>query len=102
MKPEPDAEKPIPPIARSSSASGAGAASSSKSTGAPKPSPFLWKVCADVAERDRVDIKQQAVLDSLRLGEKARRILRSRTDGQNQDHGAQGLEDWAQQFGELF
>ncbi|KAG8170125.1 hypothetical protein KVR01_000870 [Diaporthe batatas] len=98
MKPDPDTEKPRPSIARSSSSRVVDGASSSKPTEAPKPSGFLWKDSEDLTQRDRVDIKQQAVLDGLRLGEKVSRILRSRTDGQNQDDGAQGLEDWAKRF----
>ncbi|POS71353.1 hypothetical protein DHEL01_v210255 [Diaporthe helianthi] len=101
MKSESHSGEPIPPTPRSSSSSarGAGAASASKFAGATKPSLFLWKACTDVAELDRVDIKQQAVLDGLRLGGKVRNILRNWINDKNQDHGAENLEDWAKQFG---
>lgn len=62
---------------------------------------FLWKDRANLDERDRVDIKQQAVLDGLRLGERLRSILRNRIDVKNQGLGAEELADWADQFGEL-
>lgn len=97
MKPEPSVEEPIP--ASSSTKGGAGAAPTSKSTGASQKSAFLWKTCTDLVERDRVDIKQQAVLDGLRLGEKLSSILKNRINGQNQGLGAEELADWAQQFG---
>lgn len=91
--------KSIPPIPTSSSAKSEGAGSCSISTAASKNLPWLWKGCANLAERDRIDIKQQAVLDGLRLGEKLSCILRNHKDGSNQILGAEELGDWTEQFG---
>lgn len=93
--------KSIPPIPTSSYAKSEGAGSGSISTAASKTLPWLWKGCVNLAERDRIDIKQQAVIDGLRLGEKLSCILRNRKDGSNQILGAEELGDWAEQFGRL-
>lgn len=99
MKPETATMKSIPPIPTSSSAKSEGVGSCSKSTAASKNLPWLWKDCANLAERDRIDIKQQAVLDGLRLAEKISCILKNQKDGENQILGAEELGDWTEQFG---
>lgn len=99
MKPETATMKSIPPIPASSSAKSEVVGPCLKSTAASKNVPWLWKDCANFAERDRIDIKQQAVLDGLRLAEKISCILRNRKDGENQILGAEELGDWTEQFG---
>lgn len=90
-----------PPIVESSPTSDVEFGSIRESIETPQESPLLWKNCANESQRDRVDIKQQAVLDGLRLGEKISSILRSRCDGGKDKAGALGLSDWDKQFGEL-
>lgn len=91
--------KSTPPIPASSSATSEGDGSCLKSTAASKNLPWLWKDCANLAERDRIDIKQQAVLDGLRLAGTLSCILRNHKDGGNQILGAEELGDWTEQFG---
>lgn len=81
------------------STNGVGAASSLSSAGAQKSATFLWNTSGELSQEDRVDIKQQAVLDGLRLGQKLSCILRNGIDRQNRDAVPQELADWADQLG---
>lgn len=49
-------------------------------------------------ERDRVDIKQQAVLDALRLGERLSNILKNRIKDKDHGMGTKDLAEWETQF----
>lgn len=100
MHPKLVMEKQRLAIPASESTKGAEVDSSLKPTGTSKKMPFLWKDCASMAEQDRVNIKQQAVLDGLRLGERLSSILRYRIDGKNQSL-ADELVDWAEQLGKF-
>lgn len=99
MKPELARQTPTSPMATSSSTKDVGVGSCLKSTGTSGKAPFLWENCANLIERDRVDIKQQAVLDGLRLGERLSSILRNSINGENQALGAEELADWVEKLG---
>ncbi|KAG6361351.1 hypothetical protein INS49_009576 [Diaporthe citri] len=86
------------PVAKSSTTNDVGLDSIRESIEIPQESPFLWKNCANESQRDRIDIKQQAVFDGLRLGEKISSILRSRYDERQDGTGALELSDWDKQF----
>jgi hypothetical protein len=102
MKFKSGAEQPIPSIEGSIFTNGVRATSTASSAGLKKRSTFLWKTCVDSSQEDRVDIKQQAVLDGLRLGERLSHILTSQTHHQNEGLGAEELADWPEQFGKSF
>ncbi|KAK7714534.1 hypothetical protein SLS64_003485 [Diaporthe eres] len=95
MKRDPATNEPPP---ASSSTKGVGGDSSLKSTRPSQNSAFLWKLCSNEPQQDRVDIKQQAVLDGLRLGEKLSSILRTRINGRSQGIGLEELVDWPKRF----
>lgn len=88
-------------IAKSSPTNDVGLDSIRDSIEISQESPFLWKNCVNGNQRDRIDIKQQAVLDGLRLGEKISSVLRSRYDGGADRTGALELTEWDKQFSEL-
>ncbi|KAJ0108184.1 hypothetical protein J7T55_000149 [Diaporthe amygdali] len=96
MKPNPATKTPI---AASKSTNDAEVDSNLEPTPAPNVSSFRWKTCMNETERDRVDIKQQAVLDALRLGERLSNILRSRINDKDGAIMTEDLEEWEAQFG---
>lgn len=98
MKPDPATEEPL---LASSSTKGVEEGSSLKSTIPSQDSPFLWKVCSKSPQRDRVDIKHQAVLDGLRLGDKLSSDLRARINNTNQALGIEELADWPERLGKF-
>lgn len=66
-----------------------------------KSSRFLWNACSSETQRDRIDIKQQAVLDALRLGQKVRSEVTTRLENRNKRPGIEDLADWVERFGKL-
>lgn len=99
MKPDTAAKEPVP---ASSSTKGVGVYPMHPSLARVlQSSSFLWKNCSKASQRDRVDIKQQAVLDGLRLGDKLSSKLRSQTNNGNQGKGTDELADWPERFGEF-
>lgn len=65
----------------------------------PNESPFLWQNCENEDQRDRVDIKQQAVFDGLRLGHTIADKLRKRHEKQPAEF-PQLLAKWLKAFGQ--
>lgn len=95
MKIEPDTEKPITASAPTNSVEDD---PTLKSTKGPC---FLWGTCSDESQRDRINIKEQAVLDGLRLGQKVRSEVKTWIENENQRQGIEDLADWVEQFGKL-
>ena len=89
------------PTAASSSTSHMELDSIRDSIETPQEPQFLWKNCANKSRRDRIDIKQQAVLDGVRLGETITSILRRRYNGGEDRTEAVELSDWDKKFGEF-
>lgn len=95
MKSDPDTEAPT---AASTAAMDVKMESILEVFGASHKSPFLWKNCENENQRDRVDIKQQAVCDGLKFVERILNILRN---WQNQNKGIEipELTSWIRDAG---
>lgn len=96
MKSDPDTEVPN---AVSSSAMDVRTNSILEAFGAPHKSPFLWKNCENENQRDRVDIKQQAVFDGLQFGENIATTLINWHKEKKQTRWIPGLTDWIKNYG---
>lgn len=95
MEPNPDTETPT----AASSSTTDEKDSILKAFATPHKSPFLWRNCENKEQRDRVDIKQQAVCDGLKFGETISRALKSWHSENNQETEVPELMNWVKDFG---
>lgn len=63
---------------------------------------FAWQICKDENERDRVDIKQQAVLDGFRFGDRVLSKLKKWVAGEEehptQPIGVEAIKKWIKAY----
>lgn len=94
MKAEPDTEMPL---AASLPTSDWTLGSIMGEHETPRRSPFIWQNCENEDRRDRLDIKQQAVFDALRLGDTI--VDKWKKWHENQGTETPELAYWVKKFG---
>lgn len=94
MKPDPDAEMSLAVACPTSNAK-TGSILGKNET--PDESLFLWRNCESADQRDRVDVKEQAVFDGFRLGDTIVKKWRKLHETQATENTE--LADWVKKFG---